>query len=93
MHVTAPAALVYVPAGQEAHVADEVAPAALEYVPAGQEVHVDAPASDEYLPAHRQWGVSAKESAASPVLSTHPPRTANAGASCAQAAVAIRHWR
>ena len=39
----APAALEYVPAGQQVH---SVAPA-LEYVPAGQEAHVDAPASDD----------------------------------------------
>ena len=37
-------ALEYVPASQEAHVADELAPVALEYVPATQEAHVDAPA-------------------------------------------------
>ena len=43
VYLDAPA-LEYVPASQEAHVADELAPVALEYVPATQEAHVDAPA-------------------------------------------------
>ena len=32
----------------------------------------------EYLPAHRQWQISAKQSAASLALSQTPPRTAEA---------------
>ena len=42
-------ALEYVPASQEAHVADELAPVALEYVPATHEVHVAA--DDEVAPS------------------------------------------
>ena len=41
----------YFPAGQEVHVADEVAPVSFECFPAGQEVHSVAPKSDMYLPA------------------------------------------
>ena len=50
-----PAALEYLPASQEAHVADELAPVALEYLPAVQETHADAPDSTE---PDRVWGIS-----------------------------------
>ena len=46
--------LEYVPAVQEAHVADELAPVALEYVPATQEAHVDAP---DHTDKSRVWCV------------------------------------
>ena len=49
-------ALEYVPAVQEAHVADEFAPVAFEYVPATQSVHSEAPA----VQAQRQTARSSR---------------------------------
>ena len=59
----APVAVEYLPAAQNTHVVADNGDAA--YFPAPHSVQSASPSLAECLPAHRQWRISAKESAAS----------------------------